>query len=184
MGEENFLTSPVKTSCLDAKDENESLMKTCSTVRVAILHHSAQNRHTLFFFSIFVFVDSSRDKCPVGSKWFLSKVSGVISSAIICRFVFGLFFHDGRTALPLQPGAQCSTSFILGWVFMSSLSDMFASCGMYYVHREHFSLTLYLEDFYVLELGYCALFGLSTPIPLSFSVGPAFFDSSLMDHLT
>lgn len=43
LGEENFLTSPVKTSCLDANVKNKSLMMTCSPVRVGILHHSAQN---------------------------------------------------------------------------------------------------------------------------------------------
>lgn len=66
---------------------------------------------------------------------------------------------------------------------MSSLSDMFASCGLYYVHREHFSPILCLENSCVLEAGYCTPFGLSSPVPLSFPVGPAFFDSSLMDHL-
>lgn len=30
------------------------------------------------------------------------------------------------------------------------------------------------KKLYVLELGYCAVFGFSNPIPLSFSVGPAF----------
>ena len=85
-------------------------------------------------------------------------------------------------ALPLQSVVQCSTFFIIGWFFTSSLSAMLqhksvTSCVLHYVHREYFSPILYLANFYVLEDGYCALFGLSSPIPLSFSVGPAFFDS-------
>lgn len=68
------------------------------------------------------------------------------------------------------PGCKGSVHLSLG----AGLSDMFASCGLYYVHREHFSPILYLENFCVLKLGYCALFGLSSPIHLSFSIGPAF----------
>lgn len=44
VGEENFLTILVKTSCLDANVKNKKrLMKICSPVRVGILHQSAQN---------------------------------------------------------------------------------------------------------------------------------------------
>lgn len=85
-------------------------------------------------------------------------------------------------ALPLKSVVQCSMFFIIGCFFLSSLSAVLqhksvTSCVLHYVHREHFSPILYLVNFYVHEDGYCALFGLSSPIPLSFYVGPAFFGS-------